>query len=339
MIRSLPVILVITLYLSACAQLGNFGSSLKYNIQGEYYLYNQDYKQGLETFSQAVKKDKQNPEAQYYFGRFLLAENEFSKALPFLKQATVLDPGESDYYFWLGVAYGESRQERLERKSYKKALGIDPNNIQALTYLANNYLRAKKYKEALKYYDMALDLSSADPQALYNRTIALRKLGRVGEEKKALRDYLNLYSSGSFARLAADRLNYLGDYSYRNYSLGFRTITLGTIGFIPSSDRLSDIAYPSLDLLGETVEKMPRGTLDIIVYCQNKTNLAKKRAITIREYLTRTFPDLGQEKRLQISWFGKAEKRVVLKKTTYLKESVQFFLTDFKKQRKTPSEK
>ena len=318
------------LYLSGCAAVGDLGSSLKYNMQGEYYLYQQDFQQGRDTFKQAVQTDPKNPEAQYYYGRFLLAENDAKKALPYLKQATVLKHDKSEYYFWLGVAYGESGQKSLERKNYQKALDIDPNNIQALTYMGNNHLRAKKYKEALKYYRMALDLSYENPQALYNSAVALRKLGRTKEEKRALLAYINTYPSGSFARLATDRLNRLGDFTYRNHRLGYRTVTLAEVVFLPSSGILSEVSYSSLDLLGETIANMPKGTLNIIVYSLNNRNLAKKRAISIRNYLTKRFPALGTNKRIRMSWFGTAEKRVVLKKTLRIKESVQFFLTDFK---------
>jgi len=330
MIRSIPMILCIALCFSGCAAVGDFGNSLKYHIQGEHYLQKQDFKQGLDTFGKAVKIDRKNPEVNYYYGRFLLAENNTKKALPYLKQATVLDPGKSEYHFWLGVAYGESRQEILERKSYLKALELDPKNIQALTYMGNNRLRAKKYREAMKYYRMVLDLQDSNPQALYNRAVCLRQLGRVPEEKRAWLHYLDAYPSGSFARLAADRLNSLGDQTYRNHRLGLRTVTLSEISFMPFSGKLYDAAYPSLDLVGATVAKMEGGTLNIIVYQLNNSNLAKSRAMTIRDYMVKNFPELNENNRLQISWFGTAEKRVVLKKELLLKESVQFFLTDLK---------
>jgi tetratricopeptide (TPR) repeat protein len=324
------MILCIALCFSGCAAVGDFGNSLKYHIQGEHYLQKQDFKQGLDTFGKAVKIDRKNPEVNYYYGRFLLAENNTKKALPYLKQATVLDPGKSEYHFWLGVAYGESRQEILERKSYLKALELDPKNIQALTYMGNNRLRAKKYREAMKYYRMVLDLQDSNPQALYNRAVCLRQLGRVPEEKRAWLHYLDAYPSGSFARLAADRLNSLGDQTYRNHRLGLRTVTLSEISFMPFSGKLYDAAYPSLDLVGATVAKMEGGTLNIIVYQLNNSNLAKSRAMTIRDYMVKNFPELNENNRLQISWFGTAEKRVVLKKELLLKESVQFFLTDLK---------
>jgi tetratricopeptide (TPR) repeat protein len=325
------MILCVAFSLSGCAKVGEFGNSLKYAVQGEYYLQNQNYKKGTETFKQAVKTDQKSSEANFYYGRFLLAEGKGHKALPYLKQAIVLAPDKSDYHFWLGVAYGESRQESMERKSYQMALKLDPKHVKALTYMGNNRLRAKKYEEALKYYSRALEISDENPQALFNRTIILKHLGRVSEEKTALLVYLDAYPSGSFARLAADRLNSLGDQSYRNHKLGLRTLTLTKITFVPFSDKLSDESFPSLDLVGSTVANMPAGKLNIIVYQLNNSSLAKSRALSIGEYLTKHYPDLHKNNRLQISWFGNAEKKVILKKNMLFKESVQFFLSDFKK--------
>jgi tetratricopeptide (TPR) repeat protein len=337
--KSTPLLFCLLFFLGGCAGVQDFGSSLKYTVQGAYYLQEKDFQKGSEKFEQAIAKDPQNPEAHFYYGRFLLAENKSGKALSSLKKAAALDPGKSEYHFWLGVALGETGQEALERKSYAKALERDPKNTQALTYMGNNLLRAGKYVESLDYYTKSLELWNLNPQALYNRAVILRKLGRIPEEKPAWRHYLHNYPAGGFARLAADRLNSLGDNSYRNHKLGLRTVTLTEIAFVPFSEELSSLAYPSLDLVGATVANMPKGTLNIIVYQLNNRKLAKNRALSIRDYLAKRYPDLGKENRLRISWFDVAEKRTVLGKSLQLNESVSFFLSDVKKPKKSLSKK
>ena len=316
--------------MSGCVAVQDIGNTLKYNIQGEYYLKENEYQKGRQTFSQAVQVDKNNPEAHYYYGRFLLANKSTKKALRSFKEAVKLHPQKSEYHFWLGVAYGEQGQVKQERKSYEKAIQLDPQNIQALTYLGNNLLRAKKYKQALAFYEKTLELWEYSPQALYNRAVILRKLQRIPEEKLALLDYLYSYPSGSFARRAADRLNVLGDNSYRNYVLGARTVTLTEIYFVPFSAELADGAFASLDLVGATVSNMPTGKLNVIVHQLNNKELAKKRTQSIRNYLYSRFPELQKKKRIQISWFDVPETRKVLNKRLRLNQSVQFFLTNFK---------
>lgn len=321
--------LCITFFFGGCTKVQDFGSSLKYNIQGEYYLQEQKFQQGSQTFSQAVAQEPENPEAHYYYGRFLLAEDQVGKALSHLEQAVSLDSGKSHYHFWLGVAQGENGKPQQERRSYGRALQINPKNTQALTYLGNNLLKAGKYQEALDHYTKSLELWHFNPQALYNRAVILRKLERRPEEKQAWLDYLDAYPAGSFARRAADRLNSLGDHSYRNHRLGVRTITLAEIDFVPFSSTLSSRAFPSLDQVGATVVNMPEGILNIIVHQLNNRELARKRALSIGNYLAGKYPELRKENRIRLSWFDLPEKRKVDNISILLNESVQFFLTDY----------
>lgn len=330
MIRITVTVIGIVLLLTGCA-LKEFGTSLKYNIQGEYYLQNKDFAGGRQNFSEALRENPDNSQALYFYGRFLLAQNEGKAALPHLQKAVAGNPDDSSYHFWLGLAYGENGMRAKERASYEKALRLDGQNVQALTYLGNNLLQAGELGKSLARYEQALKIWQYNPQALYNRAVILRKLKREPEEKLAWLLYLESFPSGSFARLATDRLNSLGDSSYRNYRLGARTVTLASIDFVPLSSELSPDTLPSLDLVGAAVSNMGNGILNIIVYQQNNERLAKKRAVALRRYLERKFPLLKKQRRLRISWFAVPEERTVLGKKLVLNESVQFFLTDARK--------
>lgn len=313
--------------LSGCA-VQEFGSNLKYNIQGEYYLQEKKYAGGRQTFQEALEKDPGNAQALYYYGRFLLAEGEAKAALPYLEKAATYNPGDSDYHFWLGTAYGGNDLPKMERASYQAALRLNPENGQALTALGNTLLQAGELEKSYNLYQRALDIWPGNPQALYNRGVILRQLKREPEEKLAWRIYLDSYPAGSFARIATDRLNSLGDSSYRNHQLGLRTVTLGEIGFLPFSAELSAAARPSLDLLGATVANLKKGWLHIVVYQLNNEKLAKKRALAIRLYLEKQFPQLRAEKRVRVSWFDVPEERTVLGKRQVLNESVELFMTE-----------
>lgn len=325
MVRIAVAFVGIFLLLSGCA-VKEFGSSLKYNIQGEYYLQHKNYSGGRKTFEEALQTDPSNPQALYYYGRFLLAEGETKKALPFLEKAVTYNPGDSEYNYWLGTAYGVNDMPKKERASYETALRLDPNHGQAMTALGNNLLQAGELEKSYSLYQKALKLWPENPQALYNRGVILRKLNREPEEKLAWKLYLDSYPSGSFAIIATERLNSLGDSSYRNYQLGARTVTLSQITFAPLSARLTSASLPSLDLVGAAVTNMRKGKLDIVVYQQNNLELAKKRAVSIRRYLEKKFPQLRAQKRIRISWFDVPEERTVLGKKLVLEESVHMFL-------------
>jgi tetratricopeptide (TPR) repeat protein len=297
--------------------------AMKQNVQGQYYLDNKKYKKGIEVFQEEVRAYPDNDEAHYYLGRFLLAEKQEKKALTHLKRAVELSPKKADYHFWLGVAYAANKIGDLERESYLKALEIDKNHVQALTYLGHNQLERKEYKEALQSYEKALELWPGNPAALYNRAYTMKKLGRTPEEKLAWQEYLAYYPSGSLARRAVIHLNAIGDFEYRNYLIGRRTVTLKTIVFEPFTAKIGKASQSSLDFLGTIMKNNSNVSVHIVVYQKKNKELAEARAKSIKAYLLKEFKEI-QSSRLTVSWFDAPEKIKIDKKIFYDDESINF---------------
>lgn len=321
--QSILSILLLTLLLSGCG----VGRALKNNVQGTHYLQSRQYQDGEEVFRSAVARDPDNPQPNYYLGRFLLANKKPKEALSYLKKAASLDPDDTDYVFWQGVAYGETGQARLEQKSYRQVLKRNKKHLQALTYLGHTQLKGKEYGSALATYEKVLDIWPYSPSALYNRALVARVLGRTPEEKVGWLSYLSAYPSGALAIKAADHLNGIGEFSYRNHYLGLRTITLATISFEPFGSKLTKEAFPSLDVVGATASNMTTGTLQVVVYQQKNKKLAQQRALAVQAYLYEKFPTL-QKRGIGLSWFDVAEMLNIKGKKVENLESVRFFLTD-----------
>lgn len=262
----------------------------------------------------------------YYLGRFLLAGGKAKEALSYLEKAAILEPGKADHHFWLGVACGENVLRDREAKSYARALEIDPKHVQSHIYLGHLQLRKKQYGSALDSYRKALEIWPESPAALYNRALILKALGRTPEERTAWLEYLALYPAGNLARRATDHLNVLGDFSYRNHTLGARTLTLQRIAFKPFAAELDPSSHPSLKLVGATAVNMGGGTLQVAVFQKNNTDLARARAVGIKKYLQNQFPDLRGD-RIGISWFGVPEEFALAGRKLRADESVRFFLT------------
>lgn len=324
--------------LTSCTQVNDFGRQVenagrfvKHTVQGEHYLSTKNYQRGYEIFKEAVQLAPDDAQSLYFLGRFQLLLKKKKNALKSLKKAVALDPDEADYLFWLGVAYAENHHFKSERKSYKKALALKKDHLQSLIYLGHNQLKSKQYKTSLATYQKALKIWPQSPSSLYNRALLLNILKRTPEEKQAWLEYLDLYPAGSLARKAADHLNRLSDFSYRNHSLAARRVTLGKIRFEPFTAKLLKSSYLSLDVVGATVSNMEKGTLQIIAFQKNNKTLARKKAISIRNYMREHFPDLEKQKRIQISWFNVPEKYRIGKKKIRAEESIRFFLSNVKK--------
>ncbi len=302
------------------------GQIIKNNVQGTHYLQTRDYGAGEKTFRQAVAIDPDSAQANYYLGRFLLAEKKPDQALPFLDKAVRIDPRDTEYLFWQGVALGELGRWKQERAAYEKILKLQPKHLQALIYLGHNQLKSKRYEAALATYQKVLDIWPSSPSALYNRALIAKILKRSPEEKAGWLTYLSAYPSGALAARAADHLNLLGDFTYRNHYLGARVVTLTKIWFMPFTAKLSPAARPSLDVVGATAVNMGKGKLQVVVYLLNDKKLARARAVAIKKYLLKKFPALAA-RGIGISWFDRPETMVVRGKKLRNPESVSFFLT------------
>ena len=296
------------------------------SLKGERLLKNEQYEDGVVTFGSIVKKEPKNPEAQYYLGRFYLALERPEEALPYLKQAGQGNPAKADYHFWLGVAYWAIRDFDLERKSYLQALAKDPKHVPARLYLAHNFLDSGEWQEALENYDLLLRREPHNPEALYNRALALLELQRPKEEASAWKRYLQYYPEGKWALRAVDHLNQLGDFSYRNFTIGYRRVTLERIPFSPGSTKLLSQGKPSLQVLGTIMTINDEIFLEVLCYKNGASALAAARAKAVRDYLLEEFPQL-KPSRIGARGIGHKERIQVDSKRYLLDDSTSFVTT------------
>jgi len=295
------------------------------SLRGERLLKNQQYQDGVATFKSMVQEEPKNPEAHYYLGRFYLALERPEEALPHLKQAVKGDQAKADYAFWLGVAYWAIRDFADERKSYFQALAKDPKHGPARLYLAHSFLDSGEWQEALNNYDLVLRQDPYNPEALYNRGLALMELNRTKEEASAWKKYLQYYPEGKWALRAVDHLNRLGDFSYRNFTIGYRRLTLEPILFRPGTASLLSQGKPSLQILGSILSINHEIWLEIACYKSGDPSLAAARAKAVRDYLLREFPRI-KPSRLGARGIGRKE-RIKGGGKVYLLDDSTIFIT------------
>ncbi len=304
----------------------DLGQTVEQTVKGDYFLQSEQSERGRESFRLEVEQNPESPLAHYYYGRFLLQEEENRLALKHLARARDLDPAKADYHFWAGVAYGINNDIDKEEKSYRAVLEIDENHLQALIYLGHNQFTQKKYEEALQHYQKALAIWPSSPSALYNRALILHILDRTPEERIAWLDYLYQYPAGTKALRATDYLNMAGDFNFRNQQLGTTTVTVEKIRFIPFTATLSEASHESLYLIGELFQDMNRGTLQIVVYQKNNPALAKERAIAIKQFLHAEISSL-KTRQIGVSWFAEPQKIIIGGKKLSIDEAVSVFVT------------
>ncbi len=226
--RILLVLSILSLVGCSVADVGN-------TIKASHYLNTKQYCEGIVYLNQEVVNNPESEVANYYLGRMLLANGQPNKSLPYFVAAVKFDPENTDNLFWLALNYGAIGNVSLEKKSYTKVLDKQPHHLRAGLYYGHTNLLSGQYELAIFLYNKVLKRALATAPAMYSKALSLKFLDRHKEEKKAWEEYLKRYPSGYLAIKAADYLNRLGSFTYRNHPLGARTVTLKEIKFQPGS--------------------------------------------------------------------------------------------------------
>ena len=292
------------------------------NLRGPWYMNQGKYKEGLEVFGQELKTHPDAVEAAYWMGRYRLALNQPEEAAPLLEQAVRLEPNDADNHYWLGVCYWALGRWAEERKEYEKTLALEPDNLGANLYLGHNYLDRGDWNKALAQYNRVLQLDENQPEALFDRAVALDNLQRMAEAKTAWKAFLDKHPEGGMALTAADELNALGDFSYRNVLVGQRRVTLEAIRF-DAQGNVESKSIPSLELLGAILANNPNLALHVVVYEEGSPAQARARSLAVQRTILAKAKGLNAQ-RLPLSWFGSAEKVQAGGRTWSLKQSVNF---------------
>ena len=110
-------------------------------------------------------------------------------------RAAEADPDYAAAYAWLGRAYldmadlgwVEDVAGTVDRAFdlAKKALSLDPDNVEALSVLGSAHARRTEYDEALAASDRLLEINPSDVRGLFGRLSVLLWLGRIDEAIEA----------------------------------------------------------------------------------------------------------------------------------------------------------
>jgi tetratricopeptide (TPR) repeat protein len=315
MLKSLRLILSILLIFCGC-EVGT-------RLQGQSYLHQEKYSEGVEAFREKLKQNSFDPAANYFMGRYLLALNQPEKAYPYLKEAVALDFKNADYHFWLGVCYHGLNNLKKERESYHRAIAYNKGHVEAHLYLGHSYLEHAQWEKALNAYNRVLDLQRYHAQALYNRALTYNQMQRIPEEITAWEQYLAYYPEGEWAFKAVDHLNARGNFDYRTFLIGDFSVILEKIRFEPTSGSLLKSAQPSLDVVGSIMTSNKKIRVKIVGYLTGDKTLAKRRAESVKEYIIRRYPKMDSQ-RLEVSGIGKPQKFKAGWKYFDLDDSVNF---------------
>jgi cytochrome c-type biogenesis protein CcmH/NrfG len=185
-------ILVIFLVL-ACALLVSAAQDLTKAEE----LYNRtDYESSLALLDKHTK----DPATNFLIGRNVFMRGNFKAASDFFEKATEASPSSSEYFDWLGRAYGRRAETSnplmapawasRARQAFEKSVQLDPRNRDALADLFDYYLEAPGFLGGGydKAFAVAEKVSAIDPgEAYYDRFKLDQKRKEFGKAEQHLR--------------------------------------------------------------------------------------------------------------------------------------------------------
>ena len=281
------------------------------------------FKEGVENpKAQIAVQENMSDEAYYYLGRSLLAAGQAEEALRAFSNAEFLRPDTPQYTLWKGAAYQVLGSADKERQSYEQLILSRPELLSPRLRLANNLLKDGRGAEAEQLYSQILERNPTEKTALYNRALSLRMQEKSFVEAQAWKEYLHFYRTGPSAHRALQHLQELGDYSFRVYQLGHKSVIL-------NQKRLLDPADPGIgreiNYLARQFENRSLSGLSIVVFVEDDLEQAQDIANSLRMALSDQAE--GKEKAaVRISWFDEAEPlKTVNDEKIYLSKGVLIF--------------
>jgi tetratricopeptide (TPR) repeat protein len=167
-------------------------------IQGEHYLRQERYREGVSAFREKLRRDPFDISANSYMGRYLLALDRPKEALAYLKEAAELDYYSPAYYYWLGNCYHALGNIKAERLSYRRALELDARHLHARLDLGHSYL------EQIGFYSSTTNLSDTARRSL-------DEIGSVLSINRKIHLRITAHEKGSL-KLARQRAGRVRDY-------------------------------------------------------------------------------------------------------------------------------
>ena len=151
----------------------------------------------------ALELDRSSVAALFDLGQIAMAEGDFKTAVKRFEEALKLEPRAGVLHYALGVAYRElGQREKAQRHmagsspgkisppdplmTEMRSLGAGSQSIAALAF------KVGRYELAVSQFRKVVEARPDDPEARVNLGLALSRLGRPGEARKAFSEALRL---------------------------------------------------------------------------------------------------------------------------------------------------
>ncbi|MBI9053106.1 MAG: tetratricopeptide repeat protein [Bacteroidales bacterium] len=116
---------------------------------GDCYDGLKEYDTALKYYDQALTEDNFYSDAIYGKANVMFRVGKSAQALPLVENAIVIDDLNPEYYFLLGNVNVDLNNWKKAIVAYKKAVDIDPEELDFVVALSEAYVKNKEYIKAI----------------------------------------------------------------------------------------------------------------------------------------------------------------------------------------------
>ncbi|MBN2342178.1 MAG: zinc-ribbon domain-containing protein [Deltaproteobacteria bacterium] len=122
-------------------------------------IYQHNYDRAKELLVEVLNENPDSADGNFYMGEIFRAELSGADAVPYLKNATELDPNNPLYFVRYGASLAMIHDVGKAMKQYKKAMELDPKMAETYLRVGELKLRSGSVKDAIEQCEKALELN------------------------------------------------------------------------------------------------------------------------------------------------------------------------------------
>jgi len=168
------------------------------------------HQRARDIFQIILSADPENGEAMFFIGLVFHMEKQSEAGLPWMLRGVAKLPGASQLHYNLGKVYSDLQRYPEAIAAYRRALQINPKNIEAQCNVGGMLEHNGEYSQAIAAYRKAIGINPSHPEAHNNLGLILRQLGQFDEAMESFKRAIQAQPSGlSFMQNLISTMNYM----------------------------------------------------------------------------------------------------------------------------------
>ena len=168
------------------------------------------HQRARDIFQIILSADPENGEAMFFIGLVFHMEKQSEAGLPWMLRGVAKLPGASQLHYNLGKVYSDLQRYPEAIAAYRRALQINPKNIEAQCNVGGMLEHSGEYSQAIAAYRKAIGINPSHPEAHNNLGLILRQLGQFEEAMESFKRAIRAQPAGlSFMQNLISTMNYM----------------------------------------------------------------------------------------------------------------------------------